>query len=63
METKIKYYRELQGMSQEELAQKATVSRTTISDLETGKGINLKLQTMDKIAVALNESISNIFNL
>ena len=34
MANKVKYYRELKGLSQEELAKTSNVSRTTISNYE-----------------------------
>ncbi|MGI5892346.1 MAG: helix-turn-helix transcriptional regulator [Bacillota bacterium] len=61
MEYKIKEYRLKNRMSQEELALKANVSRTTISGLESG---NIKITTTDtliKIANALGKKVSDIF--
>ena len=34
MKNKVKYYREMKGISQEELAEKSGISRTTISGFE-----------------------------
>ena len=61
MENKIRYYREKIGMTQEELAQKAGVSRVTISYLETGKQPVITSETMLKIAEALGKSVKTIF--
>lgn len=61
MKNKIKYYRELKGWSQEELAKRSEVSRTTISGLEN-ETINVTTNTtMDKISDALGVSTIEIF--
>lgn len=61
MKNKIKYYRELKGWSQEELAKRSEVSRTTISGLEN-ETINVTTNTtMDKIADALGVSTVELF--
>ncbi|HHK1499584.1 TPA: helix-turn-helix domain-containing protein [Streptococcus pyogenes] len=46
--------RKIQRLSQEELAEKAQVSRSIISFLETGKEKDVKLFTLTRIAKALN---------
>ncbi|MBJ6745419.1 helix-turn-helix domain-containing protein [Streptococcus sp. 10F2] len=46
--------RKLQRLSQEELAEKAKVSRSIISFLETGKEKDVKLYTLIRIANALD---------
>ncbi len=61
MKNRVKEERELQGMSQEELSKKSTVSRTIISELETGKTDVITNITMEKIAEALNKKITDIF--
>lgn len=61
MKNRLKEAREEKGMSQEELAKKSTVSRTTISELETGKAEVVTNITLEKIAKALDEKISDIF--
>lgn len=63
METqyKIKMYREKLGLSQEELAKKSGVSRTIISELETGKRSVTSTETLLKISKALNKKIKDIF--
>ena len=49
-------------MSQEELAIRSGVSRTTISDLENQKDINITNATMKKIAIdGLKSSVMDIF--
>ena len=58
---RIKECREEQGMSQEELASKANVSRTIISGLETGTITVTTTGTLIKIAEALNKKVNDIF--
>lgn len=61
MKNKVKQYRELAGLTQEELSEKSDVSRDTISSLETGSNTNVTYDTMIKIAGALNEKVATIF--
>lgn len=61
MKNKLKEIREEQGISQEELAEKSKVSRTTISELETEKKEVTTNVTLEKIANALGLKISDIF--
>lgn len=61
MRNKLKEIREDQGISQEELAEKSKVSRTTISELETGKKEVTTNITLEKIANALGLKVSDIF--
>lgn len=61
MKNKIKYYRELKGWSQEELAEHSNVSRTTISGFENGSIDVTTNTTMDKIADALGVSTIELF--
>lgn len=58
---KIKEIREKKKMSQEELATKSGVSRTIISNLESGAFINTTASTISKIAKALEVKVSDIF--
>jgi transcriptional regulator with XRE-family HTH domain len=59
---KVKEKREKQKITQEELAAKSGVSRTTISDLENQKDINITNATMKKIAVdGLQSSVMDVF--
>lgn len=58
---KIKECREEIGISQEELAKRAKISRTTLSGLESG---TIKITTTDtllKIAKALDKKVTDIF--
>lgn len=61
MKNKLKEIREEQGISQEELAEKSKVSRTTISELETEKKEVTTNITLEKIASALGLKVSDIF--
>lgn len=58
----IQELREKRKMSQEELADKSGVSRTTISLIETDKATTVKLSTLQKIAFALEVPVSYFFN-
>lgn len=61
MKTKIKYYIELNSMTQEELSQKSNVSRTIISGLENGTLEVTTNTTMEKISNALGVGIVELF--
>lgn len=61
MKNKVREYRLKEGMSQEELARKSGVSRTTISDLENEKIDVVTNITLQKIANALNRKVATIF--
>lgn len=61
MKNRLKKVREDKGISQEELSEKSGVSRTTISELETEKKEVTTNITLEKIAKALGEKVSNIF--
>lgn len=54
---KIAELRKNKNMSQEELAEKSKVSRSTISFLETEKEMDVKLETLKKLATALDCNI------
>ena len=58
---RVKYYRELKEMSQEQLEKASGVSRTTISDLENFKKENIKMNTMIAIADALEQTVQAVF--
>lgn len=58
---RVKEERENKGMTQEELAKKAGVSRTIISGLESGTINVTTTRTLKKIAEALDKKISDIF--
>lgn len=61
MQSRIKELRERLGMSQEELANKAGISRVTLSGLETGTVESTSTKTLFKIAAALNSSVDEVF--
>lgn len=62
MANKLREIRKSKGMTQEELAEKSGVSRSTIIAIEnTTDSITVKSSTLTKLAQALNETISNIF--
>lgn len=58
---RIKQVRESKGLSQEELASKAGVSRTTIWTLETNSKAQTNTKTLVKIAKALDCTVGEIF--
>ncbi len=61
MKNKLREFREMKGISQEELAEKSGISRTTISELETDKKEVTTNVTLEKIAKALDLKVSDIF--
>lgn len=61
MQNKIKARREELRMTQEELAEKANISRQTVHVLETGKAENVLMSTMIAIARALKSTVDEIF--
>ena len=58
MKNKVKEYREKAGLTQEQLAEKAEVSRNTISSLETKTNTNVTYEIMRE-----NWDILNIKNI
>lgn len=58
---KIREVRESKGMSQEELAERANISRTVIWNLETNPSAETTTKTLKKIAEALGTTVSAIF--
>lgn len=61
MGIKLREVREAKGLSQEELAKKADVSRTTIWSLETNPNAQTTTKTLIKIADALGTTVGDIF--
>lgn len=61
MGNKIKERRELLRMSQEDLSVKSGVSRQTISSLENAPDRNVSTKTLEKIATALDVTVSELF--
>lgn len=61
MINKVKYYREKANLTQQELAEKADVSRNTISALETQDNVNVTYDIMNKLSNALGYKVATIF--
>lgn len=61
MQFKIREYRNMLGMSQEELAERSQVSRTIISGLENGNIKVTTTETLLKISSALKCKVRDIF--
>lgn len=58
--TTVKFRREALAMTQEDLADKAGIHRTYLSDVERGTR-NLSLVNIEKLAAALNMKLSELF--
>lgn len=58
---RLKAFREKNGVSQAELAEKTGLSRTTISKIENNEEVNVNTQTIAKISEFFNVSPSEIF--
>lgn len=58
--TKIKQLREKKGLSQEKLARLANVSNNTMVNIESGKQTNPTIETVSKIAKALDVEIEEL---
>lgn len=61
MQNKLRQARDEANMSQEELAKKSGISRTTISGIENNEDIVVKTSTIIAIANALNKRAQDIF--
>lgn len=59
--TKIKQLREQKGLSQEKFARLAEVSNNTVINIEPGKQKSPTVDTISKIAKALDVSIEELF--
>lgn len=61
--TNVKYYRNLNNLTQEQLAEKAGISASYIKQIESVKCYkNATMTTMLNIAGALNVSLSTLFD-
>ena len=58
----IKKLREAKGLSQEKLARLADVANNTLIKMETGENINPTLETLKRVAKALDVSVDNLIN-
>lgn len=58
---RVKVQRILKGMSQEELAKKAGVSRAIISKMECDDTAPVRTDTLEKISKALQVPVNEIF--
>ena len=58
---RIKQLRKEAGISQEKLAELASLDRTYINSVENGKR-NISIINMEKICIALKIPLSNFFN-
>lgn len=58
---RISKYRELNNLTQKQLALKCNISQSYIASLETGKGNTINIAKLGKIANALNVSIDNLW--
>ncbi|WP_083308253.1 helix-turn-helix domain-containing protein [Streptococcus sp. HMSC056D07] len=58
---RLKKWREAEKMSQEELAEKSNVSRTTIHLIESGQFSTVKLRTLQKLAEVFNKHVKDFF--
>ena len=61
MKNILKEVREEKKMSQKELSRKSKVSRTIISELETGKTDVITNITLEKLETELNKKVTDIF--
>lgn len=58
---RIKFFRKKAGLSQEKLARKTAIERTTISKIESGK-INITISTLQQLCDGFGVSIKDFFN-
>lgn len=58
---KLKEARKKCGLTQEELAERSGVSRSTIVMIERGNFMDVKLSTLKKLSDALGKKIESIF--
>jgi len=58
----VKKLREAKGLSQEKLARLADVANNTLIKMETGENINPTLETLKRVAKALDVSVDNLIN-
>ena len=59
--SRIREIREEQGLTQEELAWKSDVNRTSMNHIENGRR-NISVETLDKIVNGLDVTLSEFFD-
>ena len=62
LEKNVKRLREAKGLSQERLARLADVANNTLIKMETGENKNPTLETLKKVAKALEVSVDDLIN-
>ena len=60
-QNRIKQYREEQGITMKEIAEKCGISAGYLCHLEKGRRANPSTEVMEKIARALNKTIPEVF--
>ncbi len=58
----VKRLREAKGLSQEKLARLADVANNTLIKMESGENKNPTLETLKKVAKALDVSVDDLIN-
>lgn len=58
----VKERREKLGMSQQDLIKKTGISRATISQLENGADVDIKVSTLKLLSKALKCSVASLFD-
>ena len=58
----VKKLRKAKGLSQEKLARLADVANNTLIKMETGENINPTLETLKRVAKALDVSVDDLIN-
>lgn len=58
----LKSKRQQKGLSQSKLATKSRVSKSYISELEVGKKTNPSMDTLEKLATALEVNVKDLFD-
>lgn len=59
----IKQFREEKGWSLNKLKEESRVGYATLHDIESGKSQNLKSDTIEKVAKALNKSVDDLLGV
>ena len=62
LDKNIKRLREAKGLSQEKLARLADVANNTLIKMESGENKNPTLETLKKVAKALEVSVDDLIN-